>query len=1113
MTELKPTLRLPYRKSPLEMLKKHLPILILIGALVAVFVTNFSPSTFLIGWDNRLQELNPLLNLKRYIFSVWQEYQGLGLLAGHAHASEIPHALFILFLSIFLPLNLIRQVFTFLMLAVGVVGAYFLVRKLVYYKNQTLNKFVPLIGALFYLFNLATIQTFYAPLEPFIIHFAFLPWLLLSALFLLANKTPKALALFVIVNIMAIPQAQIPTVFLVYFLALVFFLGVLILETRRKDMVIRSIKIILITLILNSFWLLPFIYFFFTNSQVAFTAKINQMSTDTIFLQNKEFGNISDVMLLKGFWFNNIDPNLQGNFTSMLLPWINHLTSAISAVGYFFFFVILIGITYIREKKPFVIPFAALFILSFTMLATNTPPFSWVDSILRDVPVFKEIFRFPFTKFSIVAALTYSYFFAIGVGKIALWFEKQRKPIKLNFYPIAGVFIVLLILFIFPVFKGNLFYSKEKIKIPEEYTRLFEFLKTQNPNARIANFPQYTFWGWNFYSWGYGGSGFLWYGINQPILDRAFDVWSQTDENYYWELSYALYSKNPELFANVLNKYQISYLLFDKNIINPTSPKALFKQEFVQMMSQIPQISKATSFGNLDLYKVTLKDNVNNFLYLTGSAPSINSYQWGNSDKAYSLNPNYLAVSTNNSEYFYPFRSVFSGKDEENQEFKTEETKDSINFTSDSAVPQGLSKINMPITGEENLIVANFTAVKNAGNITLSVNLKTPQVYIGNTKIWGESITKKLFIIEKGVSGKFNLNLNGRTNFSVDLANLKTDIGATYISPTEQSVIVLNNGKSSFQAFLAPVDIRNLLQKPTSFNLGKNLNGKLSVQIPKVTDDSQSFTKAPSQALAEMVKNCESFKKGTISSSLVGNEIQLSSENATACLSFYLSDLSHNQGYLVSIKHQNILGRPLHFWVLNENEKISPIDTYLNKDSTLSYFIIPSYEQFGAGYSLNVENISIAEETTNKLGKISLLPIPYDFLTSILLSKGSLTAQQPEPALDVRHPNESLYTTIYRGSTPSNLVLSQSYNPGWKAYEIKNSNFLVGFLPFIFGTELKNHVLVNNWENGWVLDDPKLQNRDTELVIVFLPQYLEYLGFIVFAVFIIIVVVKKRIFI
>ena len=48
--------------------------------------------------------------------------------------------------------------------------------------------------------------------------------------------------------------------------------------------------------------------------------------------------------------------------------------------------------------------------------------------------------------------------------------------------------------------------------------------------------------------------------------------------------------------------------------------------------------------------------------------------------------------------------------------------------------------------------------------------------------------------------------------------------------------------------------------------------------------------------------------------------------------------------------------------------------------------------------------------------------------------------------------------------------------------------------PFIFEKELKEHVMVNNWENGWILDQTT-RKLDNQITIIYLPQLLEYLGF------------------
>ena len=79
------------------MLNKILPYLLLVSVFAVVLITNFSADTYLYGWDNLLPELNFSLNIKRSIFAVWQEYQGLGLLGGNGHAAELPRQLILYF--------------------------------------------------------------------------------------------------------------------------------------------------------------------------------------------------------------------------------------------------------------------------------------------------------------------------------------------------------------------------------------------------------------------------------------------------------------------------------------------------------------------------------------------------------------------------------------------------------------------------------------------------------------------------------------------------------------------------------------------------------------------------------------------------------------------------------------------------------------------------------------------------------------------------------------------------------------------------------------------------------------------------------------------------------
>ena len=153
-------------------LKRYLPLFLILLFEIILFSLNYQKGTWLIGWDNLLPELNFSTNFKRSLFAIWQEYRGLGLLDGMAHAANLPHTLFLWLLHFFVPLNFLRYFFIFLMHFIGGVGIYLLLERILL-KNQPRKRLVSFLGSLFYLLNVATIQMFYAPLEVFVIHFAF----------------------------------------------------------------------------------------------------------------------------------------------------------------------------------------------------------------------------------------------------------------------------------------------------------------------------------------------------------------------------------------------------------------------------------------------------------------------------------------------------------------------------------------------------------------------------------------------------------------------------------------------------------------------------------------------------------------------------------------------------------------------------------------------------------------------------------------------------------------------------------------------------------------------------------------------------------------------------
>jgi hypothetical protein len=1093
-------------------IKNTLPVILLLGLVTALAVTNYKPGTILSGWDNLHPEFDLFLSIKRSIFAVWQEHQGLGLLGGMAHASDLPRQIILLFFSFFLPLDSLRYVWTFLMLFTGTVGMYFLIKKC-FLKNSE-SVILPMLGAVFYLLNLATVQMFYVPYEAFSTFFGFLPLLLLSSiLYFSANKNQlKYLLFFIAVLLLATPAWYVQTFFIVFLMTLGIIFTAYFIQNPVKALFQKAAKTFGLIFLINSFWLLPVIYFSITSSSVNINSKINQMGTETIVAMNKEYGTIPDVMLLKGFSFKSVDPDAAGNTVFMLKPWIAHMNNPLVTItGYLLFLVVFIGfVKAIRSKAPLTKGIAWLFIFAFIALCIDTPPFSFINSLFRDyIPVVNQIFRFPFTKFATLASFVYAILFVIGLKSIheKLMTKAQRQMLLV-------IPMLLLIFFTIPVFQGHLFYDKERTKIPQEYKELFTFFKDQDPNSRIVNFPQSNFWGWNFYDWesgGYGGSGFLWYGIRQPIMDRNFNVWSKTNENFYFEISNALYSKNEKQFENVLNKYQTNWLLVDKNVFDTASNKTLFIPELENMLANGTYARKAATFGKLDVYKIELKDKPKSFVFMTKNVPSVNEYSWNNDDKAYADNGNYINNAANGNSLIYPFRSLFTLKSQKEKEFTIVEKRSNIEITQEINTAS-IGTLIIPSFIEKEKIIPIFlkTVQTENGQARIVAKVIMPEVILNGRKVSKQDEPEYQFQLQNIDTSQYplQLNING-SNFPA-VSNTDKDIGVAFFVTDSSNVLTITDNKNQIVGEIVfPLEVIQQIQSNSqSITLDPSKIQTLTINIPKIDANSASFH--PTLKDASKTRNCDDFRKKSYSGDIQNNALILRSQDATACTTFYAPNLSHEKSFAVFVKSRHVKGSSLRFWVENTDQKTIPVDSFLpkTKDETVSSFILSPMEPFGNSYAFHFYSSSIGrDETINEIRSISAHPVFSNYLKSIQFKAGTITPSQPIDisSMKVSHPNESLYVInnlpAKNGQEKETIILSQSYDTGWKAYTMSDSkwpiiNSLKHAFPFIFGKEVKEHVKANNWANGWGLDNQQSKANNQQLVIIYLPQYLQYIGFL-----------------
>lgn len=940
----------------------------------AIFITNFPFHSWYTGWDNLHPEFNFFLNFKRGLSAVWQDNQGLGTYGGHGYAATLPHTIFTFLMSFLIPTQYLRASFTFLMLGVGTIGAFFLIRLILKDKHESLRNNAALVGSLFYMLNLGTVQQFYIQLEAFIIHFALLPWLFYSLLNFLENKTKKNLILFFVVSIASTAQGFIPPLFIAYTMFLVVFLVSYILFRPTLDRVKTAFLIITLTFIANSYWLLPVGYYSLTQSKVYLNSYNNISSTQDFNLKSKKYGNISDVALLKSFIFDAIDGNQDGKTFLIFKIWTDHLKkNGVEYIGYLFFGVIILGALSLARDKNKYINLALLlsFILCLSLLAINTFPFSALSDLVHKIPIINQAFRVSFTKFSIATAFFYSIFLAIGLSRIL-------PSVK---YPNLAtlISILLLIYFSLPAIKGNFLYTRTKIEIPDSYFQLFKFFNEQDKKTRIANLPTGWNWGWSIYRWGYSGSGFLWYGISQPIMDRAFDVWGSANENYHWELSYAIFSENFYIVDKLMDKYKVGWVILDKNVIPYLNTQEyLYSQRTEEYLDHSDKFKLVKIFKSINpkvreikVYAVKLNNQPDNFRQILTAREGIKNigplYDFTNYDSAYQKYEDYYTNLEVDYDTYYPFRSIFTNR--KTEEIITDINEDGSNIIFKAKIPQNLRRfsLNLPPL-DPNFDLENPNVINDKGNLIITV-------------------------------------------------------------PKNETIIYEGKNDPDF------------------------LNPKTS--------------------------NCQTtnFSKGMGLEILQGNILKFNSKNTQNCHTIILSQLGQRFSYLIRLESKHIKGRKLELAVVNHQTKNTTLDILLpDKNSFVkSYVILPPMKYYGLGYSLNFLNISIGNtETINGIKNISIYRIPFYFLTHI----------------ELLNPDRK------QSNNDSIFALYQSYNSDWKAYQVEDKNLLSSALPFIFGKELKNHVLVNNWANGWALNSSFIPNHSS-LYIVYLPQYLEYLGFLI----------------
>lgn len=959
-------------------MKKYWPIAGLFLVISAIVLTNYTPGTWLTGWDNLHPEFDFVLNFRRALFSVWQEYQGLGLLAGMAHASDLFRVLFLWVMSLVIPQSFIRYFFHFSMLFLGALGTFYSAKKIFLTEhNERHRTKVALLSGLFYLLNVGTAQLFFTPFEPFSMFFGFFPWELYVLFRYLKEPTRKYLLHLALVNLIATAQAYVQTLFFVYLLVILLILFIYSITEKKFAAVKKSFFVLLIIFLMNAFWILPNAYFTFTSVSVTENAMNNRMNVDRFFESNKEKGSLHNTATLN--WLDAI-PKAPGE-ADFALPWKNHLASSpVHLISYLFFFVMLVGLTSKNKYREYLL---ALFFFCLILLLSDTPIFSTINNLFRSLPMAHQIFRSAINKIAVPTVFIFSLGFGLGIARIS---DRFRKTVPLIF----GLSLFALLYMAIPTFQGNFFSRQVRISIPPSYFELFTYLKKNEKNQRIMNLPQDSYWGWGTYRWGSHGSGFLWYGIEQPIMDRAFDVWSKELEQYYWELSYALKKNDQTLFNNVVDKYGIGLVLFDSSYTpsDSGSQKNLIKQEDLLAKNKSVQLIK--QFGSIKLYKIARKDDLANFVTISDDLPT--SYlrdEFRNEDKMYTKSGQYrVDESTDNIDHYYPFDSLFTNRFQNEVGFTIHDDRDNTYIT--ASIPKGNFTLHLPSLLNESLIPMQVQAKQDGDLSIIRLTIAYPEIFLGKGKITTPPVYED-FIIPRQ---------NGNSEFILDILN--------------REFVIINNLSSEFRTF-------------GSFYVPKDF---LSTEFMRIYSSSSSETVELNGNSFLGAKACDPQKNvNNMQAFMNNNSLMLKTYTDSACSTYSDPIKSLTPGSLHQISFATSSDsneRPKYcFYSSKEQRCLNRVDTSVFNKNPNEYNFTEFFE--GSSFSDDETYITLMlegsynQETAKDITYANMKVTSYPFLGSYSLSESLLDNQSLDYTL---HSVDNQEMTVVMPKLNSNMVVN-----------------------------------------------------------------------------------------
>jgi hypothetical protein len=478
-----------------------------------------------------------------------------------------------------------------ILILLGLVGMYLLGKDVFRNKDKLRISF---LAALFYFFNLYTMsQVWNRILYAGFFLWAYLPWFLLFAKQIIDKFSRRDIILFVLTNlIFSMTYVVASYVFALWLPVIIYVLTKILLAKNFKLLLgyaLRSLALLLLWLLVNIWWIYPFLV-------------LGQNLFYETFGWQYNYNSLRGITSMIDWWnYINLYHNNYMENASLWGEW--YMKTAPLIVSFLVPIVALYGFVKMSNKKTKTIYafVSILLVVTLFIVKGTNPPFGdafyrWLFQTLPQM----GILRNPYEKVGVVLVLDYSLLFGYGLSHL----YSRSKSVSVAVLLFANAYLV------WPIWTGDVYAEAARISLPGYYRDANNYMN-DDTDSRILVMPMLPGDGAK-YKWGYQGIEISDFIYSKPTISKIYRM-KIPDEKYY-----SLYNDfvNYKNISSHLSDLNVRYIVVDYSLDEAVSG-ASDSASVSKRLKGMQYLTFKKSYGSISIYEY---ETLGNFALIEASS-------------------------------------------------------------------------------------------------------------------------------------------------------------------------------------------------------------------------------------------------------------------------------------------------------------------------------------------------------------------------------------------------------------------------------------------------------------------------------------------------------------